>query len=141
VSSIAETWKTSIAHKVAHKLLVGSGMASGIALTLALAFVARSAPLHTGGLIYAMITVNIIMLIPWSFRTMPQWLYATLAIARGFHWIVNLMFAGFGLLLLAHAAELRSALAFGLLSFMFAVWAAAARRLTHRDLEPVAVPL
>ncbi len=138
MSSIAETWKTSFAHKVAHKALVLGGMASGIAITLALAFVAGSAPAHTGGLIYAMIAVNIVMLVPWSFRTMPQWLYASLAIARGFHWIVNLMFAGFGLLLLAHSNELRNAIAFGMLSFMFALWAAAARRLTHRDAEPVA---
>jgi FtsH-binding integral membrane protein len=137
VSSFAQTWKTSFAHKVAHKALIWSGMASGIAITLALAFIARTAAVHTGGLIYAMIAVNIVMLVPWSFRTMPEWLYGGLAMARGFHWIVNLMFAGFGLLLLAHAHELRSAIAFGGLSIMFALWAAAARRLTHRDPEPV----
>ena len=138
MSSIAETWKTSFAHKVAHKALLWGGMASGVALTLALAFVARSTGAHTRGLILAMVAINIVMLVPWSFRTMPQWLYAGLAIARGFHWVVNLMFAGFGLLLLAHAGEPHRAVAFGVLSLMFVMWAAAARRLTHRDDETTA---
>jgi hypothetical protein len=138
VSSIAETWKTSTTHKIAHKALVWGGMASGIAITMALMFVSRSAPGNTRGLIFAMVAINIVMLIPWSFKSMPQWLYASLAIARGFHWVVNLMFACFGLLLLAHAGEPRRAIAFGLLSLMFVMWAAAARRLTHRDVEELA---
>lgn len=133
MSTIAETWKTSFAHKIARKVLLWSGMGSGVAITVALAFMARSTASHTRGLIFAMIAINIVMLIPWSLRTMPQWLYAALAIARGFHWVVNLMFACFGLLLLAHAGAPRNAVAFGVLSLMFALWAAAARRLTHRD--------
>ncbi len=138
MSSFADSWKSSIAHKIAHKALLWGGMASGVALTLALVFVARSAGAHTRGLILAMVAINIVMLVPWSFRTMPHWLYAALAIARGFHWVVNLMFACFGLLLLAHAGEPRRAVAFGILSLMFVMWAAAARRLTHRNLAGAA---
>ena len=133
MTSMVQAWNDSTAHKVAHKLLLWSGMASGIALTLVLAFMARSTGANARGLILLMVGVNIIMLVPWKWQSMPQWLYAPMAIARGFHWIVNLMFGGFGLLLLAHAGAPRRAIAFGVLSLMFVLWAAAARRFTHRD--------
>jgi hypothetical protein len=133
MSSLAEMWEHSRVHKIAHRLLLWSGMASGLTLTLVLAFMARSTGEHTRGLILLMVLVNILMMVPWQWKSMPQWLYAPMAIARGFHWIVNLMFGCFGLLLLAHAGAPRRAIAFGVLSMMFVLWAAAARRLSHRD--------
>jgi hypothetical protein len=132
VTGMCETWNKSAAHKLAHRALLWSGLASGIALTLVLAFLARSTQANTRGLILLMVAVNIVMLIPWKWQSLPQWAHAPLAIARGFHWIVNLMFGGFGLLLLAHAGAPRRAVAFGVLALMFVLWAAAARRLTHR---------
>ncbi len=133
MTSIKAAWDNSRTHKIAHRLLLWSGLASGITLTLVLAFLARSTGTNARGLILLMVAVNIIMLVPWRWQSMPQWLYAPMAVARGFHWIVNLMFGGFGLLLLTHAGAPRRAIAFAVLSLMFVLWAAAARRFTHRD--------
>lgn len=119
--------------KLARKALLWSGLGSGIALTLVFAFLARSTHANTRGLIFIMIAINLAMLVPWKWQSLPQWLHAPFGIARGFHWVINLMFGCFGLLLLTHAGQPKRAVAFGVLSLMFVLWAAAARRLTRRD--------
>ena len=122
--------------KVIQKVMLYSGFASGIVLTVMLGAVAWLAPGHYRPLLLVMIVGNIFMMVPWHRWTMPQWFNAGLAIARGFHWVVNLIFASLGLLLLTHAGHPKRALAFGALALMFVLWAGAARRLTYRGYPP-----
>lgn len=136
--SFAEFWETSLTHRVAHRGLMWLGLACGVTLTAVLAFLAHSAGANARVLIVAMIATNVVMIVPWNWSALPRWASTGIAIARGFHWIVNLMFAFFGLIMLMHADDPRRAIAFGVLSMMFALWAAAARRLTHRDPADVA---
>ena len=122
-----------------HMALLAGGLASGVALTVLLSVVAYYAQGHNRALVLILIVGNLFVMVPWHLRTMPQWFDAGLAIARGFHWIVNLIFASLGLLLLSHAGQPKRALAFGTLALMFVLWARTARWLTYRgsatDLE------
>ena len=119
-----------LAARIVGKAMLWSGIASGIALTAMQAYVAQFARAEGRTLLLVMIVVNIAMLTPWNWRTLPGWLVTGLSVARGFHWVLNLMFGALGLLLLAHAGTQRRAMAFAALSLMFVLWAAAARRLT-----------
>ena len=121
------------ARRLAHKVLMWSGIASGVALTLMLSSIAVLTQGHHRGLVVVMILANIVMMVPWQRWPMPQWFDSALAVGRGFHWFVNLVFATLGLLLLAHAGHPKHALAFATLAAMFVLWAATARRLTHRE--------
>ena len=128
---VAEDRTQSVWRRIAGRALMWSGFASGVALTILLGYIAFMVHGHGRSLMLLMVGVNLLMLTPWQWRALPAWLYAGLAVARGFHWAVNLMFGSLGLLLLVHAGAPRRALAFGIVSMMFVLWAAAARRLTR----------
>lgn len=127
--------------RLARRSLLWSGFASGIALTALMAYVASLTHGHGRVLLVVLLAVNIVMLTPWNWRTAPHWLCAALAVARGFHWAVHLVFAMLGLILLTHASSPRRALAFATMSLMFAAWAAAARLLTRDGAAIAAVRL
>ena len=116
---------------LARQALFAIGLVSGVALTVTLTVLAWRTP-HNGRVIMiVMIVMNLFMLMPAVWRALPGWLHTGLAVARGLHWVINLAFAGLGLLLLMHAQSPRRALALMALSLMFVLWAAAARRLTQ----------
>lgn len=117
--------------RLARRALLWAGFGSGVALTAVLAFITPLTHGHGRVLMLVMLIVNIAMLTPWNWRTLPQSLCAFLAVLRGFHWVINLVFGLLGLLLLTHASSPRRALAYAALSLMFVLWAAAARRLTQ----------
>ena len=110
--------------------LVWSGFGSGVALTALLAFIVPLVHGQSRAMLLIMLAVNVVMLLPWNWRTLPRPVCACLAILRGFHWAVNVVFGFVGLLLLPHAATPRRALAYAALSLMFVLWAAAGRRLS-----------
>ena len=119
-----------------HQGFVFCGLVCGLTLTCTMAYAALFARTPCRSLLIVMIAANLLMMVPWHLLPMPQWFEAGLAIARGFHWVVNLMFASFGLFLLTHAGQPRRAMEFGAIALMFALWAAAARRITYRDRAP-----
>lgn len=116
--------------RIARSVWLGLGVACGIALTALLGAAAYHSHDQHRSFVYVIIAINILMLVPWQWRKLPEWLYASLAVARGFHWAINLGFAALGMLLLFHAHAPRRALAFAIVSVMFVLWAGAARRLT-----------
>lgn len=115
--------------RAAKSVLLWGGLASGVVLTV-LTAAAWFAPGRGHAVFAVLIILNILMLIPWVWRALPNWLYATLAVVRGFHWAVNIGLASLGLLMLLHASAPRRALAFAVVSMMFLLWASAARKVT-----------
>ena len=108
----------------------------GVVLTGLLIVVAVLAQGSHWGLVIAMVVANIFMMVPWHVWPMPRWFEALLAIARGFHWIVNILSALLGVVLLTHTGHPKPAMVLASLAIMFTLWASAARRLTYR--EPLA---
>jgi len=128
---VATDNKRTLLGRIARSAWIGMGVACGIALTGLMGAAVWYSHGHGRSFIAVIVAINLLMLVPWQWRKLPKWLHASLAVARGFHWAVNLGFAMLGILMLFHAHAPRQALAFAIVSAMFVLWAGAARRLTQ----------
>jgi len=128
---VSDKYAQSLPGRIAGRAVKWSGLGSGLVLTAVLAYIGVTMQGHGRSLLAVMVAANLLMLAFGAWRAFPVWLRAGLSVARGFHWTVNLMFGCLALVLLFHASSPKRALTLGIVSMMFVLWAAAARRLTQ----------
>ena len=117
--------------RIRNAALGGAGLLSGVVLTAleASEFAAANAPERA--VLLALIVINLAAFAGLASRSRLATLRLGAGPLRAAHWLANIAFSGVCALLLIHAADPRRAALFGALALMFALWAAAVRRISR----------